>query len=286
MPQSESPTKMLSLVSKLAEVMAAVERVPKRGRNEFHKYDYATEADIVTEIRQELAKRHVLLVPGIDGCERIPVGDKGSMLTHLSMTFTFLDGDSGEELTRHWMGAGSDKDDKGLYKAMTGGEKYFLLKTFLIPTGDDPELDTATNGHSKTAAPPALPSVARETAIAKSPAAAHGGERAASSDPPPTQVTRVDAIKPTGKNYTKYTVHFHDGRKATTVNNPLGLSAIKARDSGTLVSPVITPGKFPNTFDLISLDVPTRRAAPPVDAQQAEYDDQGPPPWMEEEGQR
>ena len=35
-----------ALAKKLAEVMAAVERVPKRGRNDFHKYDYATEADI------------------------------------------------------------------------------------------------------------------------------------------------------------------------------------------------------------------------------------------------
>ena len=46
-----------SLVRKLAEVMAAVERVPKNGRNEFHKYDYATESDITTAVRAELAKR-------------------------------------------------------------------------------------------------------------------------------------------------------------------------------------------------------------------------------------
>lgn len=130
-----------TLARKLAEVMKAVERIPKNGRNEFHKYDYATEADIVSAIRGELAQRNVMLIPGITGRSREPVGEKGSVLTHLDMTFTFFDGDSGEEITRPWLGAGTDKEDKGAYKAMTGGEKYFLLKTFLIPTGDDPEDD-------------------------------------------------------------------------------------------------------------------------------------------------
>ena len=33
--------------------------------------------------------------------------------------------------------------DKGLYKAITGANKYFLFKLFQIETGDDPERDTA-----------------------------------------------------------------------------------------------------------------------------------------------
>lgn len=137
-PSGNAP---LRLVAKLAEVMAAVRSVPKRGRNEFHKYDYAMEADIVAAIRQELAARKVMLLPSCIGSQRIPIGDKGQALTEIEMTFTFYDGESDEALTCTWRGAGADKEDKGLYKAMTGAEKYFLLKTFLIPTGDDPELD-------------------------------------------------------------------------------------------------------------------------------------------------
>lgn len=138
-----------SLVTKLAEVMAAVERVAKRGHNDFHQYDYATEADIAAAIRGELAARNIMLIPGVDRHEREKVGEKGTVLTTLGMTFTFLDGDSGEVITRPWLGSGSDKDDKGAYKAMTGGEKTFLLKTFLIPTGNDPERDT-DKGSGKT----------------------------------------------------------------------------------------------------------------------------------------
>jgi hypothetical protein len=130
-----------TLVKKLAEVMAVVERIPKRGRNDFHKYDYATEADIAATVRKELAARHIMLIPSIDKQTREPVGEKGSVLTTLCMTMEFLDGESGERIVKPWMGAGTDKEDKGLYKAITGAEKYFLLKTFLMPTGDDPEHD-------------------------------------------------------------------------------------------------------------------------------------------------
>lgn len=130
-----------SLTVKLSEVMAAVERVPKRGRNDFHKYDYATEADIAAVVRAELSVRHVMLIPAIVGESRHPVGEKGSVLTVLEMEMEFLDGDSGESIKKSWRGYGTDKEDKGGYKAMTGGEKYFLLKTFLMPTGDDPEQD-------------------------------------------------------------------------------------------------------------------------------------------------
>lgn len=134
--------KSKSLVSKLAEVMATVSRIPKRGRNEFHKYDYATEADIAATVRTELALRHVMLIPAIVGETRHPVGEKGSVLTVLDLEMEFIDGETNESMKKPWKGYGTDKEDKGGYKAMTGGEKYFLLKTFLMPTGDDPEADT------------------------------------------------------------------------------------------------------------------------------------------------
>ncbi len=144
-------TEKRSLVAKLAEVMAAVERVPKRGRNEFHRYDYATEADIVATVRGELAQRQVMLIPAVQNHERHELRDTidsktgkdkpRDPLSVLHMTFTFYDGESGESIVMPWIGVGQDGGDKGVYKAMTGGEKYFLMKTFLMPTGDDPETD-------------------------------------------------------------------------------------------------------------------------------------------------
>ncbi len=227
-----------SLVTKLAEVMAAVERIPKRGRNDFHKYDYATEADIVSTVRQELASRHVMLIPEVGAVRREPVGDKGSVLTTLEMTFTFLDGESSDSITRKWVGCGSDKDDKGIYKAMTGGEKYFLLKTFLMPTGDDPEREekaTKTKGGytvtpqkpvvSATPVAPAVPAVA--PARDSRPSAQNGGDSGASPDeadlgadlPEGAVLLKSVTANPTNNpNVRKFKILTHQGEEVTTIN--------------------------------------------------------------------
>jgi hypothetical protein len=53
------------------------------------------------------------------------------------------------------VGEGQDAGDKAVYKAMTGALKYCLLKTFLIPTGDDPERDeTPAKPPAPKSAPP------------------------------------------------------------------------------------------------------------------------------------
>lgn len=139
---AEAPDPKRGLVIKLAEVMKAVHRVPKRGRNDFHNYDYATEADIAEVVRTELSDRNIMLIPQITGEERHPVGEKGSWLTVLAMSMEFIDGDTDQRIQKSWRGYGTDKEDKGGYKAITGATKYFLLKTFLMPTGDDPEQET------------------------------------------------------------------------------------------------------------------------------------------------
>ena len=41
-------------------------------------------------------------------------------------------------------------DGKGLYKAFTGSMKYFLMKNFLVATGDDPEQDSAAKKATAT----------------------------------------------------------------------------------------------------------------------------------------
>jgi len=227
-----------TLVTKLAEVMAAVERVPKRGRNDFHGYDYATEADIAGVIRKELADRKVMLIPSVESADRVPVGDKGSVLTTLAMSFTFLDGESGEELTRKWAGAGTDKEDKGLYKAMTGGEKYFLLKTFLMPTGDDPEREDAPPKKERAERPKAAPATAPEPSGALRIVAVH---------------TQKGTSAKTGKAWTRFDVEFSDGRKASTFDLALAGRAEKMCDAKVAVTPAIeTNGRNTNLVGLES----------------------------------
>lgn len=123
----------MSLLSKLLQVATAIPEINKTGYNSFHDYKYVTEEDIVKPVRELLYKNNVLLFTSVEDVRQ------ENELTTLIMTFTFYDVDSGESMSFKWVGQGADKGDKGVYKAQTGALKYFLLKTFLIPTATDPE---------------------------------------------------------------------------------------------------------------------------------------------------
>jgi hypothetical protein len=135
------------LVAKLCAAGAAIGWIEKSGRNAFHNYAYATEADLVAALRGELYKRNVFVFPCVLQQERKPItvssrnGDRQTALTDVMIRWTFVDGETGERFECDVPGCGEDSGDKGIYKAMTGSEKYLLMKAFLIPTGDDPEKD-------------------------------------------------------------------------------------------------------------------------------------------------
>lgn len=141
------PTPKTGLHRKLAEVTEAVGRVPKEGWNDHFKYHYVKEEDLVEAVRGELASRHVTLLPSCSEIER------AGTITTVKVRFAFVDGETGEMFEADWFGTGDDKSDKGLYKAYTGAVKYFLMKSFLIPTGDDPE---GSQGTSKPASDPQM----------------------------------------------------------------------------------------------------------------------------------
>lgn len=133
-----------SLVKKLVEVMASVETVEKRGWNNFNQYHYATEEDILKAVRQGLAERNVFVLTSIEekGVTNVQGKEKVKTITHVRTKHTFLDGDTDERLEVFGYGQGQDEGDKGGYKAITGAMKYFLMKNFLMPTGDDPEIES------------------------------------------------------------------------------------------------------------------------------------------------
>lgn len=140
------------LAKKLAKVLADVHRVPKNGRNDFHKYDYVTESDLVDHIRDKLAEHGVAIFPSVSSHDVIEVEDqrkRKTYLTTVTLDITMIDGESGDMMTTTWIGQGTDQTDKGYYKAYTGAMKYFLMKTFLISTGDDPEYDEPPARESK-----------------------------------------------------------------------------------------------------------------------------------------
>jgi len=150
---------MKSITKKLVKVMGSMSRIAKDGRNDFHKYNYVTEAAVLEEVRQALVENGLFITQSVDG-----VTKDGDLVT-VSVTNTLIDAETGESLSVKSAGSGTDKGDKAIYKAITGATKYFLMKNFLLPTGDDPEASDE-NGKStfnKATAKPTATAVAAKT---------------------------------------------------------------------------------------------------------------------------
>lgn len=136
--------KINSVYKKLHAIMSEVDYIQKDKKNDFHKYNYASEQAIKQTLHPLLVKHNVLFSLAVDKVEMI------GGLTIANCTYNFIDIETGDVLEGTFVGQGEDKGDKGIWKAITGVIKYIMTSTFLIPTGDDPENDTEKPAKSKT----------------------------------------------------------------------------------------------------------------------------------------
>lgn len=140
---AEAPVNMLRHIppsggpvsAKLARVMAHVKRLKKSGHNKHFGYEFATDADVSDLVRGALAEEGVAFLPSMVGYER----SGKSIVCEWAMRF--VDGETGDTVEAQWFSEAMDSQDKGLNKAATAAVKYYLLKTFLISTGDEPDTD-------------------------------------------------------------------------------------------------------------------------------------------------
>jgi len=226
-----------ALTAKLAAVMAALERVPKRGHHDYQDYDYATEADVAAAVRPLLAQAQIMVYPTMLDKTSVALptrdGKAPQYLTTVRMRFDVVDGESGETRSAEWFGEGQDAGDKGLYKAITGAEKYFLLKTFLMPTGDDPEVAREDEKPSIDVSTP-------DVSVGK-PSPPPDDERRLTV----TDVEKHEGTTKAGKHWTKWRVTFSDGSRAATFDGGLADLAVHALDNTTPVWVGVTPAANP-----------------------------------------
>lgn len=140
---SSEKNEIKNLMQKLAEITQSVERIPKNGFNDFHKYHYALESDIKDVVRKELSERKLAMIPNevSRSSEEIQTKNGIQQLVTLKIEYTIFDAESGESIKFAGYGDGQDAGDKAVYKAKTGALKYALTSLFMIPTGDDPEAE-------------------------------------------------------------------------------------------------------------------------------------------------
>lgn len=134
--------------------------------NKDQNYDYISADKVLTVAGQALAKQGVVIFPSItsETVEQVTYsskyGDKSRYDAQIGFAFVITDGET--EFNTTWVGRGSDYavPDKALYKAITSGHKYFLMKLLNIGAGnEDSEHETAEPEQPK----------ARQSAQAKQP---------------------------------------------------------------------------------------------------------------------
>lgn len=129
----------MTLRQKLHAIMHELERIPKNGRNDFHKYDYVREADVSDKLKPLMVKYRVIMIPHLESFELVE-GQKD--LYQGKVVLTWMDVDGPDQYTQVVFAHGKDSTDKAPQKAITGAVKQGSLKLFQVSTGDDPELDT------------------------------------------------------------------------------------------------------------------------------------------------
>lgn len=129
------------LAHAVCQVMARCTFVPKTGKNSFHKYTYASDADLLTVLQPLMAEAGLVLLPHKVETHTVEHNTdrkgKPQWRTELTVTYLLLH-TSGETMQVQAPGCGVDGEDKGVYKAMTGALKYALRHLFLVPVGDRP----------------------------------------------------------------------------------------------------------------------------------------------------
>lgn len=145
MAKAPTPEENLSpealIIRALNCVMQEASYVQKTGENDFHKYSYATEADVLERVRPAMVKHGLVLIPSVQQVSAVDTHGNTTVSVHYTLAHV-----SGAIWPHQIIAAGCGNDrnkngigDKGLYKALTGANKYLLFKLFQIETGDDPE---------------------------------------------------------------------------------------------------------------------------------------------------
>jgi ERF superfamily len=134
------------LMEKLRTVAASIDRVPKRGRHPMG-FEFVTESDLAETVREQLAEHGVVFL--ISEAETMfretTVGRENRQVTVTSVLFNlaFVDTATGALVSSRFRGESMPNNSKEFQAASAFAVKYFLLRTFLIPSGEDPDLDDA-----------------------------------------------------------------------------------------------------------------------------------------------
>ena len=128
------------LVAKLARACVGIGNFQADKRNTQQNYNYISADQVLSRVGAALAGEGLMIVPAISEEVMEVVNPKPNQVRYdalVTLEMTITDGTS--SMVQNWLGRGSDYGvpDKALYKAITSGHKYFLMKLFNIGVGND-----------------------------------------------------------------------------------------------------------------------------------------------------
>lgn len=135
----------MNLYQRISMVMKDVSYLSKDDKVEFGntKYKAISEEKVTSVLRESLIRNGLVIIP----IEQ-EVGKTGSIST-VNTKYKIIDIETGQHEILASSGEGADTQDKGVGKAMTYAYKYMLLRTFAIPTGEDPDKISSAELDSK-----------------------------------------------------------------------------------------------------------------------------------------
>lgn len=126
----------MNIYQKISAIMKAVSYLSKDDTVAFGntKYKAVSEEKVTSAVREKLIEQGLVIFPIAQTHKR-----EGT-LTTVDVTYRIVNTENPDEfIDVVSSGTGADTQDKGVGKAMTYAYKYMLLRTFAIPTGEDPD---------------------------------------------------------------------------------------------------------------------------------------------------
>jgi hypothetical protein len=137
--------------------MKRIEYLTKDDKVEFGstKYKAISEEKVTTTVRKELVDVGIAIIPisqTVNVTELARSDKSVNQRTDVNVTYRIQNiEDPDDFIFACSSGSGVDTQDKGVGKAMTYAYKYLLLRTFAIPTGEDPDKISSAETDAKMA---------------------------------------------------------------------------------------------------------------------------------------
>ena len=126
----------MNIYEKIAAIMMDVQYLAKDDHVSFGSTSYKalSEEKVTSIMRAELLKYNLVVFPISQATNRI------GNITHVDVVYRMVNVENPDDsIEIASCGDGADTQDKGSGKAMTYAFKYMWLRTFALPTGEDPD---------------------------------------------------------------------------------------------------------------------------------------------------